>query len=157
MSEAEIGADYYVRPPGIKVRISAGGVVVRVAQGEIYAALVREGEYPDYILPKGKVEPGESLEQAARREIEEEAGLSDLTLLGDLGERQRLTYERRSWSVTRYFLFRTPQVQAAPTDSQKRYTCEWFPLNRLPNLFWPEQRELLESQRGAIERLAWEE
>ena len=39
-------------------------------------ALVHRPRYDDWSLPKGKLEPGESFEQAARREIEEETGFS---------------------------------------------------------------------------------
>jgi 8-oxo-dGTP diphosphatase len=39
-------------------------------------ALVHRPKYKDWSLPKGKLEPGESHEQAALREVEEETGLT---------------------------------------------------------------------------------
>jgi len=50
---------------------AAGGVVVR--DGRI--AVVHRPRYDDWSLPKGKLEAGESFEEAARREVEEETGL----------------------------------------------------------------------------------
>ena len=50
---------------------AAGGVVLR--QGEI--VVVHRPKYDDWTLPKGKAEPGESDEDCAIREVEEEAGL----------------------------------------------------------------------------------
>jgi 8-oxo-dGTP diphosphatase len=50
---------------------AAGGVVVR--DGRV--ALVHRPRYDDWTLPKGKLDPGESFEQAALREVEEETGL----------------------------------------------------------------------------------
>jgi 8-oxo-dGTP diphosphatase len=50
---------------------AAGGVVVR--DGRI--AVVHRPRYDDWSLPKGKLEPGETFEQAALREVEEESGL----------------------------------------------------------------------------------
>jgi 8-oxo-dGTP diphosphatase len=50
---------------------AAGGVVVR--DGKI--AVVHRPRYDDWSLPKGKLEPGESWEHAAVREVEEESGL----------------------------------------------------------------------------------
>jgi 8-oxo-dGTP diphosphatase len=51
---------------------AAGGVVLGV-QGRV--ALVHRPKYDDWSLPKGKLDPGESFEQAALREVEEETGL----------------------------------------------------------------------------------
>jgi 8-oxo-dGTP diphosphatase len=50
---------------------AAGGVVVH--EGRI--AVVHRPRYDDWSLPKGKLDPGETWEQAAVREIEEECGL----------------------------------------------------------------------------------
>jgi 8-oxo-dGTP diphosphatase len=51
---------------------AAGGVLVR-PDGKV--ALVHRPKYDDWSLPKGKLDPGESFEQAALREVEEETGL----------------------------------------------------------------------------------
>jgi len=51
---------------------AAGGVVVR-DDGRV--ALVHRPEYDDWTLPKGKLDAGESFEQAALREVWEETGL----------------------------------------------------------------------------------
>jgi 8-oxo-dGTP diphosphatase len=50
---------------------AAGGFVVH--EGRI--AVVHRPRYDDWSLPKGKLDPGETWEQAAVREIEEECGL----------------------------------------------------------------------------------
>ncbi len=50
---------------------AAGGVVVR----DGLVALVHRPRYDDWTLPKGKLDPGESFEEAALREVEEETGL----------------------------------------------------------------------------------
>ncbi len=69
---------------------SAGGVVDD-AQVERVLTLQRPGRTgPDgrmeVRLPKGHIEAGESREQTAIREVHEEAGLSGLKVLADLGE-----------------------------------------------------------------------
>ena len=54
----------------------AGGVVLRTQAGENYVLLVRAKPAPhDWVLPKGHIEQGETAEQAARREVQEEAGV----------------------------------------------------------------------------------
>ena len=51
---------------------AAGGVVAR-DDGRV--AVVHRPRYDDWTLPKGKLDAGESFEQAALREVEEETGL----------------------------------------------------------------------------------
>ena len=57
------------------------------------------------------------------------------------------------WITIHYFLFLTQQEVGMPTDQKHVYTCEWFPLDELPEMLWPEQQALLESCRNAIEGL----
>ena len=54
---------------------SAGAVLYTVMDGERRYVLVRE-KNGSYGLPKGHVEPGESLDQTALREIREETGVT---------------------------------------------------------------------------------
>ncbi len=49
---------------------AAGGVVMR----DGLVLLVHRPKYDDWTLPKGKLDPGESFEEAALREVEEETG-----------------------------------------------------------------------------------
>jgi 8-oxo-dGTP pyrophosphatase MutT (NUDIX family) len=69
-----------------KVRC-AGGIVLG-DRGTI-AMIRNRGGSGAWLFPKGHVEPGESDEAAARREVEEETGLTHLECIDDLG-----TYER---------------------------------------------------------------
>ena len=54
---------------------AAGGAVVRRGEHTLEVLLVHRPKYDDWTLPKGKAEPGESDEECARREVEEETGL----------------------------------------------------------------------------------
>jgi diadenosine hexaphosphate hydrolase (ATP-forming) len=150
-----IDETWYVHPPGVKERTCAGGVIVRQRRGgPIEVALAREGDFTHYVLPKGGVEQGEAIEAAARREIAEEAGLSGLVLLGELGARSRLNFARTRWVTVHYFAYLARGEAGQPTDSKRHYrAASWFPIEDLPALLWPEQRELIESGRGKIE--AW--
>ncbi|MDZ4825722.1 MAG: NUDIX hydrolase [Actinomycetota bacterium] len=54
---------------------AAGGIVTRTGPaGEVELLAIHRDRYDDWSLPKGKLEPGESSETAARREVEEETG-----------------------------------------------------------------------------------
>ena len=54
---------------------AAGGVVWRRAGDTIAIAIAHRPRYDDWSLPKGKLDRGESWEDAALREVEEEIGL----------------------------------------------------------------------------------
>lgn len=156
MNIIAIDDSWYQRPPDILVETSAGGAVVRRHNGQLYLAVVREGTKLEgksaYVLPKGRLEAGETLEEAAHREIAEEAGLENLQLVAKLGVRERLSFKKTSWKQTHYFLFLTEQVDGVPTDPHIEYQLHWYPLDDLPPLFWPEQQELIESQREFIKQ-----
>jgi 8-oxo-dGTP diphosphatase len=55
---------------------AAGGIVHRTrGDGTVEVAIVHRPKYGDWTLPKGKLDPGESDEEGALREVKEETGL----------------------------------------------------------------------------------
>jgi 8-oxo-dGTP pyrophosphatase MutT (NUDIX family) len=65
------------RPLAVRREVSAGGLIWRRRdpRGAIEVVLVRPAGKATWVLPKGHVEPGESLLEAALREANEESGL----------------------------------------------------------------------------------
>ena len=145
---------YYVKPPGIKTRTGAGGVVARVdaASQNVLVALIRNPRRDQYVLPKGGVDDGETLQQAAVREIREEAGFTRLRCLAELGAAERLNGKRTAWQATHYFLFLTDQKDVTPTEHAD-WKVAWFPPDALPDMRWREQRELISANRERIRDL----
>lgn len=64
---------------------SAGGIIFRNEDGEIKFLLIKN-LYDKWTFPKGKVEEGETWQEAAVREIQEETGISEAEILGEVGE-----------------------------------------------------------------------
>lgn len=65
--------------------VAAGGVVFREGDEGIEIVLVSRRSSGLFALPKGKVDPGEQVEQTAVREVREESGL-EAEILEELGE-----------------------------------------------------------------------
>jgi len=147
-----IDETWYQQPADAVERLCAGGVVVRVEAGEVLIGLVREDDYPNWLVPKGGVDEGETLEQAARREILEEAGLTVLDRVCELGVRERLNFRRTRWGKTHYFLFLSEQAEGHPADTTHDYHLGWHPIGALPPMMWPEQEELIVTHRDEIIR-----
>lgn len=102
----------------MKIFRSAGGLVVGPG-GKI---LVVNQNSDSWSLPKGHVDPGETDLKAAVREIAEESGVTDLTLVAPLGSYVRTRLKRgggedRSQKKRLvFFLFRTGQTRLKPSD-----------------------------------------
>ena len=58
-----------------RITKAAGGIVWRKAQTGVEVLLIHRPSYDDWTFPKGKTDPGESLQTTAVREIAEETGL----------------------------------------------------------------------------------
>ena len=97
-------------------KILSAGVVLLRSEGNTWRyLLLRAYDYWDF--PKGIVHPGEDPLQAARREVEEETGLKDLTFLWGSHYRETPPYGRGK--VARYYVAQTRQVQVVLPVSQE--------------------------------------
>jgi 8-oxo-dGTP pyrophosphatase MutT (NUDIX family) len=94
---------------------AAGGIVTR--DGE--ALLLHKHRQNEYVLPKGHVETGETLEEAAVRETREETGYAHLRTLTNLGtlQAQYVYRERLTVRDETYFLMQlVDEARVAPSD-----------------------------------------
>lgn len=102
----------------MKKTFSGGGVVVNKG-GDV---LVVSQKGTSWSLPKGKLEPGEDALAAAKREIFEETGVSEVKLIKELATYQRFKIgkdggeDKSEFKTITMFLFHTPQMDLAPQD-----------------------------------------
>jgi 8-oxo-dGTP pyrophosphatase MutT (NUDIX family) len=93
---------------------AAGGIVWRAESGRLEVVVVHRPQYDDWSLPKGKAAPGESDEDCARREVEEETGLR-CELGPELPSTRYLDRHGRN-KVVRYWAMRPAPGDLAPDD-----------------------------------------
>ena len=122
----------------------AGGVVQRDGPDGATFLLVRARRFPfDWVLPKGHIDPGETPEQTARREVCEEAGV-DADVRRAVGD---LTFKARGRTVhVRYFAMRFTREVAADEDREVRW-CSLAEAEEL--LLFDDARNLV--RRAAVE------
>jgi ADP-ribose pyrophosphatase YjhB (NUDIX family) len=117
------------RGAGGEVEFSAGGVIVRGSELVVIVPTRRGvGGQRVLALPKGHPEPGETAEQAALREVREEAGVSG-ELLESLGEVSYF-YERngrRHPKRVEFFLIEYREGDPADHDHEVM-EARWMPL-----------------------------
>jgi 8-oxo-dGTP diphosphatase len=136
----------YARPA-----LTVDCVVFGLDEGELKVLLIQRGLEPfkgRWALPGGFVRVEETLEQAARRELEEEAGLKNVFLeqLYTFGAIDRDPRERVV-SVAYYALVKLSDHRArAATDAAD---AEWFPISKVPKLAF-DHHQILQT---ALERL----
>jgi 8-oxo-dGTP diphosphatase len=154
-SSEEAAAAYdpsrYERPS-----VTVDVVILTVRAGKLEVLLIKRKRWPFegmWAIPGGFVTPDESLEDAAKRELEEETGVRDVYLeqlytFGDPGRDPRT----RVITVVYYALIRTEQLHIRAADDAA--DAEWFSLYALPPLAFDHRKILdytVQRLRGKLE------
>jgi len=127
---------------------AAGGVLWRDVDGAIELAVVHRPKYDDWTLPKGKLNPGESFQAGALREVEEETGHR-----GDLGpEVGEVRYRKLGRDkVVRYWAMRVRGGAFVPGTEVDR--LEWLtPEQARARLTYDRDREIIDRFSVVIAR-----
>jgi 8-oxo-dGTP pyrophosphatase MutT (NUDIX family) len=135
---------------------SAGGVVVRRNRGRWYLAAIEPqgraaaGKKPVFALPKGLVDPGETAQQTAIREVREETGVEaePVSKLGDIKYVYTRTWAggERVFKVVSFYLLRYRSGKLGEIAPEMKVEVErvvWVPLEEAPQkLAYKGEREM---------------
>ena len=114
-----------------KTATSAGAIILREIGGELKIALAHhKNSEKEWVLPKGHVEPGETIAQAALREIHEEAGLNQVQLINHLGTIKRQSVKPNGDEVDKtihyYLAYALGDSQLQDPLDQRFLEVGWF-------------------------------
>lgn len=119
----------------VREETSAGGVVVRIEAGEPLFLLIRDS-YRNWGFPKGHLEPGETPDAAALREVSEETGLGDLRLRAEIETidwyfrfRGKLIHK-----VCHFYLMESESADTSPQRDEGITACRWESFERACSL-----------------------
>ena len=125
----------------------AGAIAVRNEDHKVKVLVVRANQHPDHwIFPKGHIEPKESAEEAAVRELEEEGGVSG-KVIGTVGVQE---FDSRDNVVhVEYFLIKYERDVKRVEDRETKW-CSYA--RALELLTFPDTKSLLKDAREKIEK-----
>ncbi|MBE7162841.1 MAG: NUDIX hydrolase [Williamsia herbipolensis] len=128
---------------------SAGGLVLdmrdETPRGALIGRVDRQGRLL-WSLPKGHIENGETAEQAAVREVEEETGIAG-TIIGELGtiDFWFVAEGRRIHKTVRHYLMRQVGGELSDADIEVDEVA-WVPLPQIRGrLAYPDERGLVDT------------
>ena len=131
MAKAKTELTDYAQPS-----VTVDVMVFTILDDELKVALIKRGVAPyqgRWAIPGGFVQMDESLEDAARREVAEEAGLSDVFLeqLYSFGEVKR---DPRGRVITVAYYALVPGEKLTLSAATDAADARWFSVNELPKL-----------------------
>ncbi len=116
-----------------EVVFAAGGLVIK-NQREILC-IFRNRRWD---LPKGKMEEGESTEETALREVEEECGIGKLSIIKPLQTTYHIFYEnsKNKLKITQWFLMNTEDhSQPKPQREEGITLAQYIPIQTIADLY----------------------
>jgi 8-oxo-dGTP diphosphatase len=121
---------------------AAGGIVIRaVANGRFEVACIFREARGDWTFPKGKLDAGETFEQAALREVWEETGMHCEVIR--FAGTTNYTHRKGKPKIVAYYLMSVATGEFAPNDEVDELV--WISLEQVrEHLTWDRDQELFD-------------
>ncbi|MGK2960976.1 MAG: NUDIX hydrolase [Gemmatimonadaceae bacterium] len=143
-------------PVRTETQVSAGGAAFRRSGPVLEVVLVSVGTPPRWQLPKGLIDKSETPEEAARREVREEAGIDaraeSLIEKVEYWYQAKQGYERiRYHKFVHFFLMWYTAGDVASHDAEVN-EARWFPVDQaVAHLAFRSERAIVEKAASALE------
>ncbi len=128
--------------------ISAGGVIIQ--NGKIL--FVKLSHVGKITFPKGHVEPGETYEDTALREVTEETGYTEIRIIKKLGVVTKPSVEKDGTRITKdvhLYLMKITGNSMSKTPPEEETI--WLTFDESLNLLVPQEVTFLESIKNELE------
>ncbi len=121
---------------------AAGGIVIRfTALNRVEVACIYREARGDWTFPKGKLDAGETFEQAALREVLEETGMR-CEVVRFVGT-TNYTHRKGKPKIVAYYLMSVSDGEFAPNEEVD--VLVWLPLEQVrAHLTWDRDQELFD-------------
>jgi 8-oxo-dGTP pyrophosphatase MutT (NUDIX family) len=145
------------RPQGTNIRFrvlherSAGGLVLKSERGQYHGLVIGRATPRIWSLPKGHIEPNESIEDAATREVSEETGIH-ATIIVKLSDIRYWFYANKSKhsKIVHFFLMRYMSGDPLPQEGEVD-EVRWVPLDELSDMLTHvNERRLIEIAENIV-------
>ena len=121
---------------------AAGGIITRfVGDGRVEVACIYRESRGDWTFPKGKLDPGETFEEAAIREVLEETGMT-CRVVRFIGT-TNYTHRKGRPKIVAYYLMSVDDGDFAPNEEVDE--LEWLVFDEVrEHLTWDRDQELFD-------------
>ncbi len=131
--------------PPERPKVGVGIIVIRDGKILLGERLAGHGA-STYQIPGGHLEFGESFEEAAKREVEEEAGLADIEIRGVVSLGNDIAYGMHYVSIGLLAESRAGEPYDAEPGKSKNW--QWYDLDRLPSPIFPHSKNVIDNWRA---------
>jgi 8-oxo-dGTP pyrophosphatase MutT (NUDIX family) len=129
----------------MKKEISAGFVVFRKENEKILFLLLQNSSKKFWDFPKGNIDEKESEAEAAKRELKEEAGIEEITIVKGFKKEMKYFYRWKGELIDKKVVMFLGEVESPKIKlSWEHSAYDWLPFDEAKKLLKNQKLEMLE-------------